>query len=123
MKFSENGYHLATAHQTSSTVRVWDVRKQKAIATLNSSTDNGDENAVLKSVSCLTFDDSGKYLAYGGDGGVHVTTIKEWGLTAQIPLDHEVTGVAMYTNDTNKWMATCSVKERPVRFHGVKSNE
>ena len=104
---------MATAHQ-SSTVRVWDLRKQKILATLNADGDN-----VLQSVSSLSFDDSGKYLAYGGVGGVHVTTIKEWGMTAQIALDHEVSNLALYTNDSNKWMATSSVKERSVRFHGV----
>ena len=114
--FSSNGYHLATAHKKASTVRVWDLRKQKTLAILNTAEGGA---ATLGSVMCLAYDDSGKYLAYGGTGGVHVTTVKEWGITAQLPLDHTVNSVVWASNNDQKWIATCSSQERMVRFHGI----
>jgi WD40 repeat protein len=114
--FSNNGYHLATAHKKASTVRVWDLRKQKTLAILNNADDSGI--TALKSVVSLGYDDSGKYLAYGGAGGLHVTTVKEWGITAQLPLDHIVSSLVWASNNDQKWIATCSSQERMVRFHG-----
>ena len=97
-------------------MRAWDLRKQKTISILN----NQESKDPLKSVSCLAYDESGKYLAFGGEGGVHVTTVKEWGTTASIPLDHPVSGVVM---GQDKLIATCSSKERAVRFHGIGTSD
>jgi WD40 repeat protein len=112
--FSNNGYHLATAHKKASIVRVWDLRKQKTLAILN----KAEDGTALRSVVCLAYDDSGKYLAYGGAGGLHVTTVKEWSITAQLPLDHIVSSLVWASNNDQKWIATCSSQERMVRFHG-----
>ncbi|KAL3934204.1 MAG: hypothetical protein SGBAC_010026 [Bacillariaceae sp.] len=85
--FSNNGYHVATAHATA-TVRFWDLRKQKTIATLN------PDKSLLDSVSTLAFDESGKYLAYGGKGGVQITAVKAWGETAKLTSKSPVSAIA-----------------------------
>jgi len=116
VEFSSNGYHLAVAYK-SGLVRVWDLRKQNVIATLNE-TANADANAadgkLLKSVDTVGFDDSGKYLAFGGSGGMRITTVKEWGITAAVdaPL---VSGLAWGTS----LMVACSEKQRNVTFYGA----
>jgi len=80
---SNNGYHVAAAYSDAK-VRVWDLRKQKLVAALNenSNEEEAAASALLETVECVDFDDSGKYLAYGGTGGIRITTIKEWGVTA-----------------------------------------
>jgi WD40 repeat protein len=106
--FSNNGYHLATAHE-SAVVRAWDLRKQTTLKVLN-------EDKTMASVTSLSYDASGKYLAFGGKGGVQITTVKEWGTTGSIDVKN-ATGIVWCDNAT---VATCSDKERTVRFHGVE---
>lgn len=105
MVFSSNGYHLATAH-ASGAVRVWDMRKSKLIAELNT----GEQR--LKSVTDMAFHPDGKYLAYGGQGGVHITMVKEWKISAE--LDTKVATGLLWSS---KWIATSSDKGRTVTFH------
>lgn len=76
--FSSNGYHVASAH-ASGALRVWDLRKQKLLAEMNTSGDN-----LLQSVEALAFHPDGKYLAYGGKGGLHITMVKEWKISATL---------------------------------------
>jgi pre-mRNA-processing factor 19 len=71
--FSNNGYHLAAASATQ--VQVWDLRKQKTLATITSD----------DSVTCVQFDESGKYLAHGTDKGIQITTVKEWDNVKAMP--------------------------------------
>lgn len=73
---SNNGYHIASSNKSGS-VAVWDLRKQKLVATLNEGQSTG-----LDSVHAVDFDPSGKYLAFGGEKGIRVSTVKEWGVTA-----------------------------------------
>lgn len=107
--FSNNGYHIATSH-ASATVRFWDLRKQKTIATLN------PDQSQLQSVLSLAFDDSGKYLAYGGKGGVQITTVKEWGVTAKLESKGPVSAVAW----GKAMIVTSSTSDRAMQFHGPK---
>lgn len=72
---SNNGYHIASTNK-SGVVAVWDLRKQKLVASLN------EEQGELGSVHSVAFDPSGKYLSYGGEKGIRVSTVKEWGVTA-----------------------------------------
>lgn len=128
--FSNNGYHLATGHAQSAVVRFWDLRKQRTIATLNvmeNTTDAPPSSSppLLSSISSIVFDKSGKYAAYGGKGGVQVTTIKEWGITAasvpqkEIEEEESISGVAW----TLSGLASCSDKRRAVSLYGGnKSN-
>lgn len=106
--FSENGYHLATGHQ-SAAVRFWDLRKQKTVATMN-----GD-GSLLETVTCVTYDDSAKFVAFGGKGGLVVTTVKEWGVTASVKMDKPISGVGW----TPTGIASCSDKERTISFYGA----
>ena len=87
MAVSNNGYHLAVAYASSTApqVAIWDLRKQKVIANLNQS----EETRRLATVDAVAFDESGKYVVYGGTsaadgdaGGIVVSTVKEWGVTA-----------------------------------------
>jgi WD40 repeat protein len=104
--FSSNGYHVAVAY-ASGAVRVWDMRKSKMIAELNVSGDN-----LLQSVESLTFHPDGKYLAYGGQGGVHITMVKEWKVSAALDVQ-DATGV-LWDND---WIASIGGSSRTVNFH------
>jgi WD40 repeat protein len=102
---SNNGYHIAASHDSAS-IRFWDLRKQKTLTTLKD---------LLQSVETVEFDESGKYLAAGGKGGVKVTTVKEWGITTSIETKHPVSGIAW----SESVMGICSEKERAVHFYGV----
>jgi pre-mRNA-processing factor 19 len=106
--FSNNGYHLATAHD-SAAVRFWDLRKQKTMAVMNV----GKE--LLESVTSLTYDPSGQYVAFGGKGGVKITTVKKWETTASLE-SNVVSGLVW--NDPSI-VGTCSNKQRAVYFHGL----
>eukprot|EP00934_Nitzschia_sp_Nitz4_P005159 Nitzschia sp. Nitz4//scaffold6_size259037//92749//94444//NITZ4_001064-RA/size259037-augustus-gene-0.289-mRNA-1//1//CDS//3329556863//5149//frame0 len=85
--FSNNGYHLATGHK-SAAVRFWDLRKQKTMATMNA------DQSILTSVDSVAYDPSGKFVTMGGQGGVVVTTVKEWGTTAKIVPDNANAGIS-----------------------------
>jgi WD40 repeat protein len=120
--FSNNGYHLAVAY-ASGVVRVWDLRKQSVVATMNQVVE-GDSEEVKKNklatVDTVAFDDSGKYLAYGGAGGIRVTTVKEWGITAQADVKLVSSLVWGSAKDKSSFsMAVCSEKKRNVTFYGV----
>jgi len=104
--FSSNGYHVAVAH-ASGAVRVWDMRKNKLLAELNTS---GDD--VFKDVSALAFHEDGKYLAYGGHGGASITMVKEWKVLAS--LDIKVATDMLWSS---QWITTVSDKGRTVSFH------
>ena len=106
--FFSNGYHLATSH-SSAAVRFWDLRKQKTIATLN-------QEKGLNSVTSLAYDDSGKYLAYGGKGGVEITTVKEWKTTASFAGKGVVVSGIVWGESL---VMTCNEKGREVEFHGT----
>jgi pre-mRNA-processing factor 19 len=109
IEFSNNGYHIAVAHH-SGVVRALDLRKQKAIATLN-------ESGELKAVTSVAYDPSGKYLAYGGTGSIAITTVKEWGSTATIAV-HKSASSLVWGGKSG--LIACSDKERQVRFFGAK---
>lgn len=100
---------MATAHD-SAVVRAWDLRKQTTLKVLNENKSN------MANVTSLSYDASGKYLAFGGKGGVQITTVKEWGTTGSIDVKN-ATGIVWCDDAT---LATCSDKERTVRFHGVE---
>ena len=104
--FSSNGYHVATAHK-SGAVRVWDMRKNKMLAEMNLSGDN-----LLKSVESLAFHPDAKHLAYAGDGGVHITAVKEWKVSAHLEVK-KATGVVW----DSEFLVSTSGSERAVTFH------
>lgn len=80
VSFSENGYHFASGDADGS-VTVWDLRKQKAIATV----------AAGGAVAQVAFDGCGKYLGYAGAGGAGAVVVKEWG-TEVMKLDAKKKG-------------------------------
>ena len=97
---------MATGHKSTST-RFWDLRKQKTIGTIN-------DDKTLSSIDAIAFDASGKYAAVGGDGGLMITTVKEWGKTATIVAKKGIADLVW----TKEGLASCSNKERPVTFYG-----
>lgn len=84
--FSENGYYLATS-SNDSTVKLWDLRKLKNFKTL--------EFESGFNANSLCFDQSGSYLAVGGNDVRVFQTNKEWTHLKTLT-DHSaaVTGVA-----------------------------
>ena len=98
---------MATSH-SSAAVRFWDLRKQKTIASLN-------QEKGLNTVTSLAFDDSGKYLAYGGKGGVEITTVKEWKTTASFAGKSVVVSGIVWGESM---VMKCNDKGREVEFYG-----
>jgi len=107
--FSSNGYHYAAAH-ASAAVKVWDLRKGKMLAEVNTS---GDD--VLKSVDSLAFHPDAKYLAYGGHGGMHITMVKEWKISAS--LDVKIASSILWDA---KWIVSATDRGRTVTFQEGK---
>ena len=105
---SENGYTIAVSH-ASAVVRVWDVRKNKLAATMND---------LFGSVGVVAFDKSGKYLAMGGDSGVKITTVKQWGTTASYETKNPISGVVW----SKTGLETCSDKDRSIHFFSSPSD-
>ena len=101
---SNNGYHLAVGH-SSGMVKVWDLRKQKCIATMNN-------DKALDSISAVAFDSAGKYLAYGGKKGTKIVAVKEWDtVTATYPAK-----VASSIVWGPSFVASSSIQQRDVAF-------
>ena len=105
ISFSSNGYHFASV-TTAGKVHAWDLKKQKTMAVL-------DE--IPAKMAC--FDVSGKYLAYAGEKGVVVTTVKEWDVAVQWA---KKTSAIVWSTQS---LITCSDKERAVRFHGNEGDD
>ncbi|KAL7556355.1 hypothetical protein ACA910_006283 [Epithemia clementina (nom. ined.)] len=107
---SNNGYHIAAVYGTGK-VCVWDLRKQKVIAALN------QDDKALESVMFAEFDPSGKYLAYGGKGGIRIITVKEWdSITAA--LDEELSSGIVWGKN---WLAVSSTQHRQINFYGKEA--
>ena len=111
---SNNGYHIAAGYN-STTVRFWDLRKQKVVAKLDKQ---------LESIRTVAFDRAGKYAAMGGKGGVKITTIKEWGTTATYETKKPVSGI-VWSNKSNKttMLEVSCDGERTVQIFGVSSSD
>ncbi len=71
--FSNNGYHIAAAHENGVIV-IWDLRKQKEVTRLET-----------PGVSSVCFDATGKFLVYGKKEGVSITAVKQWDKKVTIP--------------------------------------
>ena len=107
---SNNGYHIAAGH-ASSALHFWDLRKQKVVASLDKQ---------LKSISTVAFDKAGKYAAFGGSGGVKITTVKEWGTTASLETKKPVSGIVWSSiKDDNCVLEVSCDGERSVQLFGT----
>ena len=91
----------------SGTVRFWDLRKQKVVATFK------DEK--LESINTVTFDKAGKYAAMGGKGGIRITTVKKWDTTATLETKNPVSAI-VWSKST---LEASFDKERAVQYYGV----
>ena len=89
------------------------MRKQKVVASLDKQ---------LDSISTVAFDKAGKYAAFGGAGGVKITTIKEWGTTASLDTKKPVSGIVWSSKSSNCVLEVSSVGERSVQLFGIPSS-
>ena len=112
LAISNNGYYIATGY-ASANLRFWDLRKQKVVASLDKQ---------LDSISTVAFDKSGKYAAFGGAGGVKITTIKEWGTTASLDTKKPVSGIVWSSKSSNCVLEVSSDGERSVQLFGIPSS-
>ncbi|XP_060679440.1 pre-mRNA-processing factor 19 [Hemiscyllium ocellatum] len=96
--FSENGYYLATAADDSQ-VKLWDLRKLKNFKTIQL-----DDHYEVK---CLTFDQSGTYLAVAGTD-IRVYVCKQWAEVLHFT-EHsaQTTGVAF--GEHSRFLASSSM--------------
>ena len=109
--FSENGYTLAAGAE-SGMVTMFDLRKQKATGVAN---EGG--KAFGNSAKGLSFDCSGKLLAYACCDGVGVSTVKPFEEVAKfIGHKKEITGVGF--GPSNKQIITASM-DKTVKFFGA----
>jgi len=82
LNFSENGTWLASAHEGSTTVTVWDLRKLSALKTLE----------VGGAVTGISWDYTGQFLAACGPGGVTVAQYTKASKSWTEPLRKGVSG-------------------------------
>ena len=125
ISFSENGYYLATTggrgDGAEDSVRVWDLRKLKAVHTM------ATPYAKPKTPVVATFDASGAYLAVGAGGRVDVHgTKQEW--RAQATFDDVVAkepkGVsAMGFGPLAQFVAVASAADHNLRIYTSTKGE
>ena len=127
---SENGYHVATSSSSAdSPVHVWDLRKLKLSATIE--TDVGR-------VTSLAFDPTATYLAYAGEAAAKVCVAKDWdrvvcslalpkggkkkkaegALAGGVAWGGE--GLGAKEGEKAVWLATGCDGQRPVRIWGLE---
>ena len=122
MTFSEKGYHVAVSTEDGF-IAVWDLRKQKKVATITSDEDDKEAYATV-----LSFDPVGKYLSFGtSNGKTVVTTVKEWNKKITLNEDEEekkgkksqskITGLVWSTDAQG--IVTSGEDDRTVKFWGV----
>lgn len=73
---------------------------------------NVSGDSLLKSVDSLVFHPDGKYLAYGGKGGLHIATVKDKKVSSELVVK-AANGIVW--ND--EWIASIGATERSVSFH------
>jgi WD40 repeat protein len=102
---------------TESVVQVHDIRKSKLLF-----------SKTAKDISCIAFDVTGKYLAYGsrsngvqwGVSGVHVVTTKEGNDVCRVGDDTAVNNI-VWTCPSK--LVTSGSDDRQVRFYGIQDEK
>ena len=108
LSFSENGYLVASG-SADGTVKIWDLRKLKCTATIESMKDTG-------SINCVSFEYSGLYLAMASNSRVEVTVTKEWTpLTTMNKQTKAITGVAWGPDAS--YLCSASMDKTVVLYH------
>jgi len=112
--FSQNGYHIAVTTSSSTQISIFDLRKVKCIGTI-------ETDGVVNGMS---FDWSGKYLAYGvmkdGKGSIGVVFVKDQSVVSVLDMGLEV-GFLVWSDVWGKSLAVgCESGDRFVRFVGVE---
>ncbi|KAJ1966755.1 hypothetical protein H4R34_006472, partial [Dimargaris verticillata] len=110
LAFSENGYYLASVADDF-TVRVWDMRKQTNVHTIELDPDMGTP------MKAAAFDYSGSYLAVGGVD-VRIYQAKTWRLLATFDDNHAVVTGVRFTDATAGTLVASSM-DRALRFYSA----
>jgi pre-mRNA-processing factor 19 len=139
---SENGYHVASSTVGSdgtSTIKIWDLRKLKMIASIKPSIDE------VGQIISLAFDPTASYLAYTGEVCTKVCVVKDWDRVICTLSPSKTSGGSKKKGGSSSsnsgggivwggkgfgpledggqgkvWLATGCDGERPVRFWGVE---
>jgi pre-mRNA-processing factor 19 len=106
LSFSENGYHLA-APSSHSTVAIWDLRHEKAAASIGL----GDDFKINK----VSYDYSRQFLGVAGSQGARVFANKSWEELVRLEEGGEVSDLAWGEQGKEIWGAT----GREVRIWGI----
>lgn len=106
LSFSENGYHLA-APSSSSTVAIWDLRKQKKATDISL----GDDFNVHK----VRYDFSAQYLAVAGSLGGRIFANKSWDELLRLEEGGDMSDIVFGPEGKEIWGTT----GREVRIWGL----
>ncbi|KAG9044474.1 hypothetical protein FS837_008092 [Tulasnella sp. UAMH 9824] len=110
LSFSENGYHLAAPDGTSS-VAIWDLRKQKTVTSINLSTT--DANATYK-INRIRYDPSAQWFGVAGNHDARIIAHKTWEELVRFEEGGEVVDLAFGGLGKEVW----GVSGREVRIWG-----
>ncbi|KAF9023392.1 Prp19-domain-containing protein [Hymenopellis radicata] len=106
LSFSENGYHLV-APDSSSTVAIWDLRKQKSVHTV--ALDDGFR------VNKVLYDTSAQFFGVAGSGGGRVYANKTWEELTRLEEGGDMSDIAFGEMGQEIWGAT----GREIRVWGL----
>jgi pre-mRNA-processing factor 19 len=114
LHFSSNGYHLAETSSADTTIRIWDLRK---------ATDVAFELEASSTGAKVRWDQSGAFLACGGDKGVEV-----WAYAKKSKTFEKVTGEPLEAGGVKclewgvdgRWIACGGLEDGTICLLGVK---
>ncbi|KAG8897307.1 hypothetical protein FRC00_004519 [Tulasnella sp. 408] len=110
LSFSENGYHLAAPDGTSS-VAIWDLRKQKAVTSINLTPT--DTNVTYK-INRIRYDPSAQWFGVAGNHDARIIAHKTWEELVRFEEGGEVVDLAFGGLGKEVW----GVSGREVRIWG-----
>lgn len=108
MAYSENGYYMATGSKDGEII-IWDLRTQSNI-----------ESIEIDQSMCLSFDNSGKYLAIGSSA-IELYETKHWKKIGHLSEHTDIITQIKFGPDA-KFIVSTSL-DSTIRLFGLKRNE